>query len=116
MSSVDQKNYPETMAAIYLTNAPWIFTTIFKMLQVLPDPPDRRNRSRSDPIYKNLAHPARSLSSHSSPSRPFRFGIVAATFFLQPFIDESTRRKIHILPRTAEGNKVVQAREGTRGP
>ena len=35
MSAVDQKNYPETMAAIYLTNAPWIFTTIFKMLQVL---------------------------------------------------------------------------------
>lgn len=37
ISSVDQDNYPETMGATFVVNAPWIFSMVWKIVRVFLD-------------------------------------------------------------------------------
>ena len=37
IAAVDQDNYPETMGATYVVNAPWVFTAIWRLVRVFLD-------------------------------------------------------------------------------
>jgi hypothetical protein len=37
IAAVDQDNYPETMGATYVVNAPWVFTAVWKLVRVFLD-------------------------------------------------------------------------------
>ncbi len=37
IAAVDQDNYPETMGATYVVNAPWVFTAVWRMVRVFLD-------------------------------------------------------------------------------
>lgn len=97
ISSIDQDNYPETMGATYVVNAPWIFSVVWKA-RIEP------NTSHASLNPASTLPSSRSGMSESPSCATVFLGPACCLQMIRVFLDEGVRVKVHIC---REGDETI---------